>query len=72
MRHSRRLAVVMEHALLFALMQLGASATRVFPVKTAKRAVMLFALGNGHSVAQGNLTASKDTVAMGQVVSIFE
>lgn len=71
MRHSRRLAV-MEHALLLVLMQLGASATRVSPVKTAKRAVMVFALGNGHMVAQGNLTASKDTVAMGQVVSIFE
>ena len=72
MRHSRRLAVAMGHALLLVTMQLGASATRVSPAKTAKRAVMVFALGNGHMVAQGNLTASKDTVAMGQVVSIFE
>jgi len=71
-RHSRRLAVVMGHALLLVIMQLGASAIRVSPVKTAKRAVMVFALENGHMVAQGNSTASKDTVAMGQVVSTFE
>ena len=72
MRHSRRLAVAMGHALLLVTMQLGASATRVSQVKTAKRAVMVFALENGHMVAQGNSTASKDTVAMGQVVSTFE
>lgn len=72
MRHSRRLAVVMGHALLLVIIQLGASAIRVSPVKTAKRAVMVFALGNGHMVAQGSSTASESTAVLGQVVSIFE